>query len=174
MLGNVIVCWVVADFLSGLFHWAEDTYCTEGYPLIGPLICDPNIEHHRSPKRMLDSGFVGRNYVQVALCLTVFGVIGVAGLATWQAGLCLLFLSFSNEVHAWNHSAPKGFARLIKDAGLVQSSRQHSLHHKPPHDRYYCVLGDATNVLLECVGFWRKLEWCVLFLVGVSPVRRVR
>ena len=49
-LGTIVVCWWAADFLTGFFHWLEDTYCLEGMPLIGSFICEPNIEHHIGPE----------------------------------------------------------------------------------------------------------------------------
>ena len=49
VLIQVIACVVVVDFLSGLFHWLEDAYGRENWPITGTLITRPNILHHHSP-----------------------------------------------------------------------------------------------------------------------------
>ena len=36
---------LVADFLSGLFHWLEDAYGREDWPITGRLVTKPNILH---------------------------------------------------------------------------------------------------------------------------------
>jgi ubiquitin-conjugating enzyme E2 variant len=40
---------LLADFLTGVFHWLEDAYGTEDTPVLGPLVIKPNIVHHHYP-----------------------------------------------------------------------------------------------------------------------------
>jgi len=125
IVGAFFVCLWCADFLTGFFHWMEDTYCLEHYPLIGQFICEPNIEHHVNPQLMVRTGtFISRN--------------------------------------------------LLKDLGLIQAHRQHSMHHKPPHMGYYCVLTSQVNAVLERVSFWRGLEKVIAFTTGIAPKRENR
>ena len=51
VLIHVIACVLVADFLSGLFHWLEDAYGREHWPITGTLITPPNILHHHDESR---------------------------------------------------------------------------------------------------------------------------
>lgn len=175
-IGTIFVCWWAADFLTGFFHWLEDTYCLEQMPLIGGFICEPNIEHHIDPQLMVRVGtFFSRNVLQWVLCASLFGVLWLVNLGNVYTFLTLLFASFGNEVHRWNHMARTGpFVSFIKETGVIQAQRQHSMHHKPPHDGYYCVLTSQLNPVLERVHFWRRLEWCVEYLTGIGPKRHDR
>ena len=172
LIGCFFVCLWIADFLSGLFHWLEDTYCRSGMPVIGHLVCDPNLLHHADPKAMLKSGFVQRNYIQWIACVAVGLIAGVLGVLTPCFALVLFLLSWSNEIHAWNHKSKNNrFVAFVKSTGLVQSQKQHSIHHRPPFDRNYCVLTSLVNPILETVGFWRRLEWFIFVMSGLRPRR---
>lgn len=175
-LGTILVCWWAADFLTGFFHWLEDTYCLEQLPLIGGFICEPNIEHHVDPQLMVRVGtFFSRNVLQWGLCGGLFLVLWLVGLGNVYTFLMLLFASFGNEVHRWNHIARPGpLVTFIKETGLIQAHRQHSLHHKPPHDGYYCVLSSQLNPILERIRFWRGLELAIQNATGIAPKRENR
>ena len=176
LIGFLFVCLWSADFLTGFFHWMEDTYCLENYPLIGSFICEPNIEHHVDPQLLVRTGtFFSRNVLQWGLCGAMFGGLWLIGLGTPFAFVTLLFTSFGNEVHRWNHMSKTGpFVTFMKDSGLIQMQRQHSMHHKQPHNQYYCVLTSQVNSVLERVSFWRRLEWLVETVTGIAPKRENR
>lgn len=176
LIGGFFVCLWAADFVTGLAHWLEDTYCLENYPLIGSFICEPNIEHHVDPQLMVREGtFFSRNLLQWTLCgglYTLLWLVGMGGIFTFTI---LLMASFGNEIHRWNHmSKTSGFVTFMKDTGLIQIQKQHSLHHKQPHNQYYCVMTSLLNAVLERVNFWRKLEWLVKSTTGIAPKRENR
>ena len=170
-IGAFFVCLWAADFLTGFFHWMEDTYCLEDMPLIGGFICEPNIQHHIDPQLMVRVGtFFSRNILQWVLCGSLFGILWLVGWGNIYTFMTLLFTSFGNEIHRWNHMARSGkFVTFMKDLGIIQQQRQHSLHHKPPHNRYYCVMTSQVNAVLEPLNFWRRLEWAVEKLTGIGP-----
>ncbi|MCH2182379.1 MAG: fatty acid desaturase family protein [Mariniblastus sp.] len=172
-IGIFFLCLWIADFLTGLAHWAEDTYCQSGYPIIGALICEPNLKHHEDPNLMVRTGnFFSRNWIQWLLCAVTYGLLWLLGLGYFPVLLILLLTSFGNEVHYWNHTTRLGWLpTFIKMTGLVQSQKQHSLHHKPPHTNYYCVLTSFLNPLLELVKFWRGVEWLLARTFGLVPIR---
>ena len=177
VLGQVIACFWVADFLTGIFHWAEDTYCLDDIQnWIGIEICDPNILHHISPQEMVEnSTFWGRNHIQWAAALLVFSVLAVLGFGFWQVFLVAAFASFGNEVHYWSHkSDPGAIGRFFRESGITQSQKHHNLHHKPPYAINYCVLGQLVNTCLEAVSFWRRLESCIQMVTGIQPKREKR
>ena len=175
-IGTIVVCWWAADFLTGFFHWLEDTYCLENMPLIGGFICEPNIDHHIDPQLMVRVGnFFSRNYFQWLLSGALFLLAWLIGFGNIYTFLTLLFASMGNEVHRWNHIARPGpLVAFIKETGLIQAHRQHSMHHKPPHDSYYCVLSSQLNPVLERINFWRGLERAVEILTGIRPKREDR
>jgi len=172
MIGSVLICLWIADFITGLVHWAEDTYCKDGYPIIGKLICEPNRLHHSDPNLMVRTGtFISRNILQWVLSLVSFVLLYFVDYANIYTFMVLLFASFGNEVHRWNHMSKSGYViTFIKEMGLIQAQRQHSLHHRPPYDKYYCVLTSQVNPVLERIKFWRGLEYMIRLTTGVSPI----
>src|SRR2546423_11262583 len=38
------------DFVSGIVHWAADTYCSEDTPIVGPSLVKPFRMHHIYPR----------------------------------------------------------------------------------------------------------------------------
>ena len=173
LIGFLFACLWAADFATGFFHWIEDTYCLENFPLIGGFICEPNIDHHIDPQLMVRTGnFISRNSFQWGLGAGIFGLLWLVGLGTPFALVTVVLASFGNEVHRWNHmSKTNRFVTFMKDSGLIQMQRQHSLHHKQPHNQYYCVLTSQVNSVLERINFWRRLEWLVEVTTGITPKR---
>ncbi len=66
------------------------------------------------------------------------------------------------------------FVTFLKDFGIIQAHKQHSMHHKPPHDGYYSVMTSQVNAVPERVNFWRRLEWLVEKTTGIAPKREGR
>ena len=50
LIGKILFCVFLTDFLSGLLHWLEDAYGNEDWPITGRLITRPNILHHYDPR----------------------------------------------------------------------------------------------------------------------------
>lgn len=166
LIGQLVLIAVVADFFTGFFHWAEDTYCTKGRLF---QVCDENIDHHRQNGRDMVGSFVQRNVATSALF--VFGTL--IGLSTlmfggflhcWQWYAIVILASCGNEVHYINHMPRRNqnaFQRFLSGSGLIQSRHQHAQHHRKPYDRHYCVLMSFTNEVLELFRFWRILEGAI-------------
>jgi ubiquitin-conjugating enzyme E2 variant len=171
---TVMICWIIADFLTGIFHWAEDTWVTPKTRLIGGVIGVHNVEHHRNPGLMARMGtWITRNVASVVIAVSALLIFWIFGIFDWRIVLVASFAALGNEVHEWNHRVkPKNaFVAFIQDSGLVQSKQQHAIHHKRPHDKYYCVLGNLTNAVLERVNFWRKLEWFCMTVLRMKMKR---
>ena len=171
----ILICILVADFLSGLVHWAEDTYGLPTLPLIGKLVIEPNIEHHRNPTLMATMGtWLTRNLQPALLAISGSVLFWLIGFRTWPVFLIAVLAAFGNEVHAWNHR-PKAecnwLINFLHDTGLVQSRKQHALHHKKPFDSYYCTLTNVTNAVLERCNFWRATEAVLLKMFGLTVKR---
>ena len=175
-IGVIFLCSWFADFITGFFHWLEDTYCLEHVPLIGGFICEPNIQHHIDPNDIVRDGtFVSRNYFQWILCGGIFALLCLLGFGNIYTFLTLLMASFGNEVHRWNHMSSNGpIVSFLKESGLIQIQRQHSLHHKPPFAQYYCTLTSQLNPMLERLNFWRRLEHVIEATTGITPKRENR
>lgn len=177
MLGLFILCLIYADLIVGHVHWLEDTYCTDGMPWIGEIICDPNIDHHLDPQLMVREGtFISRNTIPWVMGVTGCVIFYLSGITHWGFYLTALFASFGNEVHRWHHVKEANLGKLpafLCESGIVQPRRQHSLHHKPPFNNYYCVMIAFNNAWMERVGYWRILE-CLFRLFGLQTKRENR
>lgn len=170
----VVICIIIADFFTGFFHWFEDTWLTPNTPFLGKLIGVPNVEHHQNPGLMGRMGtWITRNIASVVLALIGLAVSWVFGFFCWQIVLVAALAALGNEVHEWNHrTKPKNWlVAFIQDAGLVQTKHQHALHHKKPYDRYYCVLTNFTNAVLERIHFWRGAEWFCMTVLRMKMKR---
>lgn len=154
--------WLLADFLSGLFHWIEDRFGPgrEHWPVLGRLIFRPNLAHHDDPTLFLEAGFIGRNWttwaVVAPLAAVLFWLFG-SQVWIWTAAVGG---AFANEVHAWAHRktwAPK-WAHKLQGWGVIQSPKHHAVHHVPPYARNYCIISDWLNPVLDGLRFWSLIE----------------
>lgn len=160
LVGQLVLGWLLADLVTGAFHWWEDSFGSESWPVIGPWIIQPNRLHHRDPLAFTRHGFCARNRASIIAAILVAAVLGLLfGAQPWIIALGI-GAALSNEVHRYAHQpslAPK-WIRVLQDVGLLQSPRQHAIHHRPPHTANFCVLTNWLNPLLEGVGFWRLRE----------------
>jgi ubiquitin-conjugating enzyme E2 variant len=160
LVGEAVLGWLAADFLSGAFHWWEDRYGRTSWPLVGPWIIAPNRLHHVKPLAFLEKTFWGRNNASIIASSLVGAVLAATfGMSLWLAVMGLGG-ALANEVHRYTHqpSQAPAWVRLLQEIGLLQSPKSHALHHRPPQDRNYCVLSDWLNPVLEKVRLWDRLE----------------
>lgn len=159
IIGQLLLGWLLADLLTGIFHWWEDKFGSEDWPVIGAWIIRPNRLHHRSPLAFTRHGFMARNRAAIiAAAVVALGLFVIFGLQPWIVALATGG-AVSNEVHRYAHepSAAPGWIRVFQQIGLLQSPKVHASHHRPPHDASFCILTDWLNPVLEALGFWRTL-----------------
>lgn len=152
---------LLADFFSGLVHWAEDAYARADTPLIGKWIGKANIEHHIKPR-----AFVARNYLQSSWDLVLLAVVVLLGAAWLDRLSCAVWVfaiavANANQIHKWAHRAPHENGWLItslQKLKLLQTQRHHGRHHSGKKDSYYCSITNFVNPILEELEFWNLLE----------------
>ncbi len=164
---------LIADFLSGMFHWMEDRYGGPSWPIVGRLI-RMTVRHHKRPRRMVRSGFWRRNLPT----MTISGSFGLAFLALgWINPLTLsgvIVGAFANEFHNWSHrrqSENGPFITALQHLGLIISPLEHARHHRGRKNTHYCAITGWVNAPLERVRFWRKLEVFIRIAAGERPRR---
>ncbi len=174
-LGAIAASILLADFVSGAVHWAEDTYARykprRKLRLLN-LIARDNEVHHRQPR-----AFLRRSWWQSSWDLLLLGaVILAAAFAMGHLNVAvLLFVVLSinaNQMHKWAHRNPRENPRVVtwlQRLHLLQSPRHHGKHHGGKKDSHYCVVTIFLNPLLEEVNFWRRLEKLVVFVTGRGP-----
>jgi len=172
--GQFVLTVLLADFLSGFFHWLEDAYGTPDTPVLGRIYVRPNIRHHHAPR-----SFLRHNWLQSSWDLLLVG-IGIVLVAwwqdqlTWQVWLFVVLAANANQFHKWAHQTPAENGPVIaflQELHLLQTPQQHAGHHTNPKNSCYCVLTNLTNPFLDGLRFWDGLEWLVWKLTGVR--RRV-
>jgi len=172
---------VGGDFISGIVHWAADTYGSEDMKVIGPSLVKPFRLHHIYPRDICTHGLVettGNVCILAVPALSVF--------------LCLMwlkpdsvFLAFSavsfalmaaatvatNQFHKWAHQeSPSAFARWLQRKRLVLEPQHHKRHHTQPFDINYCITNGWLNPLLNKLKFFRRLE-AAIGLFGIETAR---
>ena len=160
IIAQLIAGWLLVDLIGGLFHWFEDRMGSPDWPILGRHVIGPNRQHHLQPLAFTRSGFISRNWTTwMAVAVIVAPLLAIFGTSVWLIAATLGGL-MSNQVHYWAHlpSRAPASVRVLQDLGVMQSSRQHQLHHAPPHDRRYCVLTDWLNPLLDRLQVWSRLE----------------
>jgi hypothetical protein len=161
IVGQLLLGWLLADFLTGVFHWWEDRLGKESWPVIGNYIIKPNRLHHSDPLAFArGTSFMDRNGASIIAALVIGGIWwGLFGLSILVV-TTLVGGSISNEVHRYAH-APKEAGPVIKvlqEIGMWQSPKHHARHHRPPQDTNYFILTDWLNPIFEALDIWSRAE----------------
>jgi ubiquitin-conjugating enzyme E2 variant len=168
---------MLSDFISGLFHWAADTWASTNTPVIGRLFVRPFREHHVDPLAITRHDLWEVTGANCAIALPWFAVhfmdlegsrstaIGAAFLGSF-----LFFVFVTNLSHRWAHSPnPPPLAVLAHRLGLLLTPSHHAEHHIHPHTTHYCITSGWLNGLLDGMRFFRALEVIVEGLTGLVP-----
>jgi hypothetical protein len=168
LIAQVILCWLASDWLAGFWHWLEDEYFDESWPIIGTYVAKPNQLHHSQPLAFLEGNYWQRNYTAIMPALAAIAVAAWFS-APWQVLLTFAFASQANEIHAWSHMRGKlsRWVVVLQEIGLLQSPRHHGEHHRSPFSIKYCVSTDWLNPILDAVKFWRGLEYLVFYTLRI-------
>jgi ubiquitin-conjugating enzyme E2 variant len=167
---------LVADGLTGLVHWACDTWGDEQTPWLGPTLIYAFREHHEHPGAMLERHWTLVNrepaFAAVLLLLSLpLAQSALAGNPFLQASL-FSFVAYgasANQLHCWAHQPrPPRAVRLAQRWGLVLSPRRHARHHRAPNTAAYCISTGWLNPALDRLDFWRALERLVSRITGAT------
>lgn len=172
ILLKVLACVLVADFLSGFFHWLEDSYGRENWLIIGEFITKPNILHHHHPKHFTHASWWMRNRVLFFLGGNALLISYMLHFLSWQTLVVILICTGANEVHRWSHQLPQEngrFIQFLQQVGILQSPFHHALHHQGQRNSHYCVITNWLNPLIDGVNLWLTLESLIGKLLGVYP-----
>lgn len=171
---KVFLLWLIADFITGIIHWWEDTYGNPAWPVLGKYVVGPNLEHHKNPRSLLQGSYWSRINTSLFTALIVGAILWFAGIHSWSMIVCLLFSSQGNEIHAIAHRTDKEngkFLIFLQKTGLIQKRKTHGWHHKAPYDTNFCVMTEFVNPILNRINFWMKLEWIILKLFRIKVLR---
>lgn len=157
LAGIALAAWLTADLLSGLVHWALDSYGSARTPLVGPAFIRPFREHHADALAITRHDFVETNGASCLGALPLLLGAAAAPVGALQAYLVFTSLGAlaANQCHKWAHADPSGVprtARLLQRLRLILPPGGHARHHRPPFDCDYCTasgwLNGTLNLLL--------------------------
>jgi ubiquitin-conjugating enzyme E2 variant len=179
VLTALIIGYFVADFASGLVHWAMDTWFSER--VLGRAVAIAR-EHHTHPQNILGYGFLEHStlgsapsavFIGLASFVTALFPVSVATFSlmiVWLITSTCLF--FGTSFHNLAHRPPKSpLLRLAQKLHLVVAPEHHWVHHRSDQIVRYCVINGWANYLCDPLRVWRGLEWLVRALTGAEPRR---
>lgn len=171
--------WAALDFLSGLTHWAFDTWGSVRTPFLGRSFIRPFREHHRDPEAMTRHDFVETNG---ASCLAAMPVLAAAAVMPVEPGAQATLHAFmtcaalatpvANQCHKWAHMRREDVpaaVRLLQRWRIALSPEAHRGHHARPFDTSYCTASGWWNILLDSLKFFRILERLIRGLARAKP-----
>ncbi len=165
--------YILADFFTGLFHWWEDTYGNPKWLIIGKHLIMPNLNHHIKPRAIVESTYWHRVKLSVLVAIVLIAILALCQVLNWQICFFLLLASQGNEFHAITHRTERengAFITLLQKLKILQSKKEHGLHHTKPYDKNFCVMTSFTNGILAKFNFWFHLEE-FFSLLGIKPLR---
>ncbi len=172
----------LADLMSGILHWAFDTWFDADITFIRRMVLQVR-EHHIHPQRIFDITFYhdAGTLSWIALLLTAPAVLGsLLGAVPRAVGFLLVetavvfspLLVFMLVFHKCGHRARNpAVVRWLQATGLLLSPRHHMQHHGGNHDFNYCIVNGWGDNTLGRLGLFRALEWLVERTTGARPQR---
>ena len=183
---NLILAFTMADLLSGIFHWIEDSYITENnkWRLL-MMIGENNKRHHIDPQEMTRCHWI-KNMTSTVLIILPFVPITIiiekyTNTSLYLIYLSMIFVSVANVIHRWSHmntGVPR-FIRILKYLKILQTNKHHRNHHKlasinPPIPGIaYCVMGNYLNPILDSLNIWRWLERIIYKITKIKPIHDI-
>ncbi len=173
----LLLGYYLADFASGLVHWATDTWFSERQ--FGRLIAIAR-EHHTHPSNILGYRFLENATLGSAPSALVIGPLAILlALLPWSTALyatmitlCVISLTllFGTSLHNIGHRKIRSpVLRVGQELRPFITPAYHHVHHGGDQTTRYCTVNGWANPLLDRVGFWRQLERLIRAVTGALP-----
>ncbi len=181
VLTAALLGYLAADLVSGVVHWAADTWGSPDLPVIGPAVLGPFREHHRDPLAITRHDFVETNGNNCLISLPALGLAiwlvperGEAGSLFLSSflGALVVWVLLTNQFHKWAHlPAPSPLIAALQRWHLILPPAHHQLHHSRPFTSHYCITTGWLNWPLGWTRAFPLLEWCITACTGALPRR---
>lgn len=172
VLINVVLGYLLADFIMGVYHWIKDTYFSPYTPLIGKTLVWGSRLHHIRPRFVCEFDDTDLFYSSAKWTLIWMGPLFLAfGLTPFLLSLFIV-ISLNDVIHKYAHmydNERPAFVTTLQKLYILQTYEEHHQHHMLPHDVNYCPITPYLNVVLEKVNFWRRLEQFIENKTGIKP-----
>jgi hypothetical protein len=177
----IIVATFLADFLSGLLHWAFDTWFNASPTALRRMVFVVR-EHHLRPARIFryrlrdEVGMLSWFGLLLASPFLAFALLpagepGPVRFAAAVAGVTAsLEIVLMLEFHKCGHRMRRGrLIRGLQRIHLLLSPEQHLRHHSGEHDVNYCLITGVADRTVGRLGAFRLLERCICAVTGAVP-----
>ena len=168
---------LTADFLSGVVHWAADTWGNVDWPVVGRSIIQSFRLHHVDQKGITRHDFLQTNAdvafvvfpVQLLSYLFLVYVYPSAFLFAFFGSLTIVGF-FTNQIHKWAHQdTVPAFIAFLQKCGFILSPEHHVEHHTAPYAKHYCITFGWMNSFLLWIHFFPFMEYTITSLTGALP-----
>jgi plasmanylethanolamine desaturase len=174
---------LTADFISGIVHWAADSYGSVELFLVGKSILRNFREHHIDPTAITRHDFIETNGDNLTVIIPILAYTAsmfilnekteIITQYNWHLYLFFtsVFLSLTNQFHKWSHTyfgLPR-YISILQELHIILPRIHHRVHHVTPHDTYFCITTGWLNYPLELISFWQILEHIVFVFFGTRP-----
>ena len=182
LLLQILIAWLLADFVTGLIHWIEDKYMDAvTLKFWARDIAADNDLHHSKPTAMLLNSYWDNMRSGAIIGWPIAAMLFWIDAPLWLS-MMPFFAAFGNLVHRFSHTPVDQLPRWIRgmqEFGLFISHQQHDAHHRsmkrliPKHLAGYkfCPMTDWVNPILDRVEFWKSLER-ILTAIGIQPIAK--
>ncbi|MFO0940093.1 MAG: fatty acid desaturase CarF family protein [Pirellulales bacterium] len=182
VLFQILVAWLFADFVTGLFHWWEDRYLDDNQTLeFFQGVAQDNKRHHQYPTALCMCSW-WENMRSAAIFASPVGFgLWLIDMPIWF-WMGIYFTGFGNLIHRFSHEPKRKlnwFILAMQKTGLFISHEHHAKHHyfddgkrvdpKWNSTRTYCPMTNWVNPILDGIGFWWAIE-SLLKAVGIRPI----
>ncbi len=171
---QVFLLWLLADFITGIVHWWEDAYGNPQWPILGKYIIQPNMQHHKSPRNLLQGSYWDHINTSLFGGIIFIATVWFCGWHSWQMIACVIFCMQANEIHAITHRTDKENGAIVvwlQKIGIIQKRKTHGWHHKAPYDTNFCIMTEFLNPVLNKIGLWEKVEWFIAKVFRIKILR---
>lgn len=166
-----------ADLLSGVVHWAADTWGRETLPVVGRRFLRPFRVHHVNPHDFLRRDFIDCNGDVAMLVLPILaaGMLMPPG-TVWNDVARVFVVAFAawmlptNQVHQWAHMPdPPAAVAWLQRYGVILGRDAHEEHHASPYVVNYCIATGWCNRWLTRHQVFPRLERMIARVTGILP-----
>lgn len=176
---QIIIGFVIADIIAGMFHWFEDTYLDYCIDLpILDVISRDNELHHYFPRSMIAFSYMDHITYTLPITIIVLVLLFLLYRPVYQYPYLLISFAFfsivSNIIHRFSHMREcenNFFILFLQRTGILCSHAHHSLHHNSIGEKY-CVISEYNNYILDNIYFWKILEYIIYLLTNIKPTRK--
>ncbi|KAL6544461.1 hypothetical protein OROMI_023323 [Orobanche minor] len=169
-----LLAYLLADLVSGIFHWAADNYGSAQTPFFGTRI-ETFRAHHQHPSDITKYETARIVYTMAAvntIVVTPFCVFSDNPVLLGFIGVFAGCSMFSIKFHIWAHLPKKKLpplATALQAAGILIRQSQHIPHHRPPYNSTYCTVSGICNRVLDEWKVFVGMEAALFYLTGVRP-----